>query len=254
MDSNGHNSFESTLGQGADLALPVGERVSDKASALPRQQLYQGKYIALTPLDADRDAGDLFRISHADPERRRLWTYMPMSGPFLSVGAMRQWLQQCQEHQDYLFFSVRDAISDRAIGMTSFTALVTAMRRLELAFIWYGPEYHKTRINTEAIYLMLCEAFDYCGNRRVEWKCDALNRASRRAAGRLGFGFEGIFRQHMIVNGRNRDTAWFAMLDKQWPKIKLNMQLWLYENHDNLSLTEMNKPLLKATFPLSHDN
>jgi len=247
MTSNGLDLTKRTQNSGGVFAPNLGENVSNsKAAPLPRKQLYQGKYICLEPVDPQRDAGDLYRISHADPERRRIWTYIPMAGPFLSVGAMRTWLQSCQDHEEYLFLTVRDKISGRAIGMTSFASIVPPMRRLELAFIWYGPEYHKTRVNTEAIYLMLGEAFDYCGNRRVEWKCDALNRPSRRAALRLGFNFEGLFAQHMIVNGRNRDTAWFAMLDRQWPRIKHNMHLWLYENPDCLSLTAMNKQLLET--------
>ncbi len=104
------------------------------------------------------------------------------------------------------------------------------MRRLELGHIWYGPDAQRTRVNTECVYLMLCETFERLNYRRAEWKCDSLNERSRAAACRLGFKFEGVFRQHMIVKGRNRDTAWYAMMDEEWPLIKRNMEVWLYDS------------------------
>ena len=125
--------------------------------------------------------------------------------------------------------------------MVSFLNIVSDMRRLELGHIWYSPDYQRSNVNTEAIYLMLCEAFDRLKYRRVEWKCDSLNERSRSAALRLGFKFEGIFRQHMIIKGRNRDTAWFSMLDSEWTAVKKNMEVWLYHNSDQrLSLTTLN--------------
>ena len=119
-----------------------------------------------------------------------------------------------------LFFSVRDRLSGRPIGMVSFLNIAPDARRLELGNIWYGPEAQNTRANTEAAYLMLCEAFDFMAYRRVEWKCDALNKRSRSAALRLGFTYEGLFRQHMIVKDRNRDTTWFSMLDTNGTGLK----------------------------------
>ena len=104
-----------------------------------------------------------------------------------------------------------------------------------------------TKVNTETIYLMLSEAIDVLQYRRVEWKCDALNARSRAAALRLGFSFEGIFRQHYIIKGRNRDTAWFAMLDSDWPAVKRNMSRWLYSDETRFSLAKLNQPLLQAT-------
>jgi RimJ/RimL family protein N-acetyltransferase len=124
--------------------------------------------------------------------------------------------------------------------------MLPQMRCLELGNIWYSPIVHHTKINTETIYLMLSEAFDVLEYRRVEWKCDALNARSRAAALRLGFNFEGVFRQHYIIKRRNRDTAWFAMLDSDWPAVKSNMNRWLYSNEDSISLAEINQPLLRA--------
>ena len=126
--------------------------------------------------------------------------------------------------------------------MVSFLNIVSDMRRLELGHLWYSPDSQRSNVNTEAIYLMLCEAFDRLKYRRVEWKCDSLNEKSRSAALRLGFKFEGTFRQHIIVKiRRNRDTAWYSMLDSEWTAIKKNMEMWLYQNPDRkLSLTAIN--------------
>jgi RimJ/RimL family protein N-acetyltransferase len=129
---------------------------------------------------------------------------------------MLEWLRSCAASDDPLSLAVRDDESGRYLGMVSYLAIRPAMRVLELGHIWYVPRAQGTGINTEAVHLMLTEAFDVLGYRRVEWKCDSLNDRSRRAALRLGFHFEGIFRQHMIVKGKNRDTAWFAMLDSDW--------------------------------------
>jgi RimJ/RimL family protein N-acetyltransferase len=113
------------------------------------------------------------------------------------------------------------------------------MRRLELGHIWYVPDAQRGRANTETAYLLLRQAFDVWGYRRAEWKCDALNERSRAAALRLGFTFEGVFRQHMIVKGRNRDTAWFAMLDADWPSRRAAMETWLDAEPGSVSLGEL---------------
>ncbi len=122
--------------------------------------------------------------------------------------------------------------------MTSFVNIVPDMQRLELGFIWYAPESQRSVVNTESIYLMLCEAFDRLKYRRVEWKCDSLNQPSRNAALRLGFCFEGIFRKHMIINGHNRDTAWFAMVDTDWTTDKPVVERWIYGSESYFSLRE----------------
>jgi RimJ/RimL family protein N-acetyltransferase len=223
--------------------LPVGPPVSSSGPAEPpaRAPLI-GRQVTLVPLVAG-DAPELFAASHGSDQHLRLWTYM-FNGPFASAAAMGEWLGQCEASRDPLFFTVTTTETPaRRVGMASFLSIVPAMRRLELGHIWYTPAVQRTAINSEAIYLMLAEAFDRRGYRRVEWKCDALNARSRAAALRLGFRFEGIFRQHMIIRGRNRDTAWFAMLDRDWPAVKANMERWLYQDQ-TLSLTELNRPLV----------
>src|SRR5690606_6263859 len=144
----------------------------------------------------DADVEDLYSPTHGGEERERIWTYMGY-GPFRDEGAMRDWLQGLRESSDPLFFTAIELRSERPVGIVSFLNIVPAARRLELGHIWYGPEAQRTPVNTDAVHLLLREAFERLGYRRVEWKCDALNARSRAAARRLGFTFEGIFRQHL---------------------------------------------------------
>jgi RimJ/RimL family protein N-acetyltransferase len=189
--------------------------LTSEPAKLPRRAVHRGRRISLVPLDPDSQVDDLFSGSHGDPETESLWTYMGY-GPFADRAAMLEWLRGCAASEDPLFLAVRENESARYLGMVSYLAIRPAMRVLELGHIWYVPGAQGRGVNTEAVQLMLTEAFDVLGYRRVEWKCDSLNERSRRAALRLGFQFEGIFRQHMIVKGKNRDTAWFAMLDSDW--------------------------------------
>lgn len=222
-------------------SLPVGPAVTLAETApVPARVTMTGKFISLSALDAERDAEDLYRISHGDDQREQIWTYMAY-GPFQDRQIMQQWLIRQQQSDDPLFFAVIDNSSHKALGMMAMMSIVPAMRRLELGNIWYGPEAQRSRTNTEAVYLMLSETFEKLHYRRAEWKCDALNARSRAAALRLGFQYEGLFRQHMIIKGRNRDTAWFAMMEHEWPAIKANMERWLYGEEEGLSLTQLNQ-------------
>lgn len=173
----------------------------------------------LQPLDADRDADDLFRVGHEGPGADMLWTYMAY-GPFDDRRAMHTWLQACAPSDDPLFLTVVERDTGRRVGMCSFMSIAPEMQRIEIGHIWYAPPLHGSGISVEVAWMLLSEAFDRLGYRRVEWKCNALNERSRRAALKLGFSFEGVFRQHMIVKGRNRDSAWFSMLDGEWPSAR----------------------------------
>jgi len=226
--------------------LPLGELLENyEPTQPPAAKLYQGRYVELRPVDPQNDVADLYKNSHGSEAKNRVWTYMPF-GPFADETVMQQWLNDCKASQDPLFLTVRSIEHSRHVGVVSFLNIIPPMRCLELGNIWYSPLVHHTKVNTETIYLMLSEGFDELNYRRVEWKCDALNARSRAAALRLGFSFEGIFRQHYIIKRRNRDTAWFAMLDAEWPGIKTNMQRWLYGEANNISLAELNRPLLRA--------
>ena len=226
--------------------LPLGELVGDSTQAKPpERKFYEGRYVNLAPVDPEKDSAELYRNSHGSQEKYKLWTYMAY-GPFSDETAMHVWLKDCEASTDPLFLTVRSKVLDQSVGVVSFLNIVPQMRTLELGNIWYSPIVHHTKVNSETVYLMLSEAFDVLKYRRVEWKCDALNARSREAALRLGFSFEGIFRQHYIIKARNRDTAWFAMLDRDWPSIKSNIKRWLYSDEKNVSLAELNKPLLRA--------
>jgi RimJ/RimL family protein N-acetyltransferase len=226
---------------------PLGEIVEDTTpSSIPVGKEYTGEYVSLHPVDPERDVDELFHNSHGSDEKVRIWTYMPY-GPFAGIDEMRGWLTGCKASSDMIFFTVLSKSLNQRVGMMSILNINQKMKTLELGNIWYAPVVHLTRVNTEVIYLMLQEAFEVLKYRRVEWKCDALNARSRTAAQRLGFSFEGIFRQHFIIKGRNRDTAWFAMTDRDWPDIKSNMKQWLYTGDGHTSLTVLNKWLLQPT-------
>jgi RimJ/RimL family protein N-acetyltransferase len=160
-----------------------------------------------------------------------IWTYLGY-GPFADLAGFRVWLAERARQSDPLFVTIVDRESGRASGMASYLRITPADGVIEIGHIWFVPAIQRTRQTTEAIFLLMREAFAL-GYRRLEWKCNALNAASRRAALRFGFTFEGIFRQHMIIKGRNRDTAWFAMMDHEWPAVRAGFEAWLApENFD----------------------
>jgi RimJ/RimL family protein N-acetyltransferase len=213
--------------------LPVGVRVAWQPVAAPRREPLVGRTVRLEPVDPARHAGDLHALSAGTP---RLWTYLGY-GPFADAVAFQQWLETCAPQQDPLFFAVVDAATGHASGMVSYLRIAPATGVIEIGDIWFAPALQKTRQATEAIFLLMRHAFDDLGYRRLEWKCDSLNAASRRAAARFGFTFEGVFRQHMIVKGRNRDTAWFAILDGEWSAIRAGFERWLDDaNFDEAGL------------------
>ncbi|MDB6069555.1 MAG: GCN5-related N-acetyltransferase [Verrucomicrobiales bacterium] len=215
---------------------------------MPAARVHRGRFIALLPQDPARDAEPLFEISHGDPETEKLWTYLPV-GPFGNAAELRDFLKSWGGAADVLAFTVRASGAGRpeaaagsrstetgaetetedgaALGSISLMSLRPAHGVGELGNIWFCPAAQRTRANTEANYLLLKHCFEDLGYRRMEWKCNALNLPSRKAALRLGFTFEGIFRQHMIVKGLNRDTAWFSMLDHEWPEVKRRLEAWL---------------------------
>jgi RimJ/RimL family protein N-acetyltransferase len=221
--------------------FPVGERLPELPAARPPSgRRLTGSSVLLERPDAARDAAVLYRETHVgadvDPGQ---WTYMAY-GPFPTEDAFRTWLTTVARSRDPLFMVVREVSTGAPVGMTAFQRVDAANRTLELGNIWYVPRVRRSPVNTEAIYLMLTETFER-GFRRVEWKCDALNARSIGAALRLGFSFEGIFRQHYIVRGRNRDTAWFAMLDRDWPEVRRNFETALADASGRTSLGALNE-------------
>jgi RimJ/RimL family protein N-acetyltransferase len=202
----------------------------------------QGRFVRLVPVSPDH-AGALFAAAHGDPVAEALWTYLPY-GPFADEDEMRAWLERIAESDDPRFFTVIDLASERPVGVVSYLNIVAPDRRIELGHIWYVPAAQRGRANTETAYLLMRRAFDELGYRRVEWKCDARNARSRAAAERLGFAFEGVFRQHMIVKGHNRDTAWFSITDAEWPARREAIETWLAaDDPGSVSLRELTAAL-----------
>jgi RimJ/RimL family protein N-acetyltransferase len=192
-----------------------------------------GARVRLEPIDAQRHAADLYRAAHAGPDPDPLlWRYLGY-GPFADVEAQWAWIAAHQDSLDPLFYAIVDRASAVALGQASYLRLDPPNGVIEIGHIWFGAPMQRTALATEAIYLLARHAFDDLGNRRLEWKCDAANARSRAAAARFGFTFEGVFRQHMIIKGANRDTAWFSIIDSEWPAIRAAFEAWLApENFD----------------------
>lgn len=193
----------------------------------PSGRILEGRLYDLRPLDPGADARALFPLSHGSPEREAVWSYLP-DGPFASIEDLARMLTGLKSDPTNIPYAVVDRATGAVAGMGQLMSIVPSQRRLEIGYLMYPPGSQRTKANTEAAYLMMREAFEL-GYRRVEWKCNDLNAPSKRAALRLGFQYEGLFRQHMILKGRNRDTAWFSVIDGDWPRVKRTLERWLYE-------------------------
>jgi RimJ/RimL family protein N-acetyltransferase len=200
----------------------VGPEVDTTPAPLPGPVTLQGRYGAVVRLDAARHAADLWQALRGHDA---LWIYMGY-GPFADEGAFGTWLAERQQLKDPYYYSVLDPCG-RAVGLSTLMEIRPAMRVIEVGHIMYSPALQRTPLATETQYLLARYAFEGLRTRRYEWKCNSLNAPSRRAALRYGFAFEGILRQHMIVKGRSRDTAYFSMLDSEWPARKLSFERWL---------------------------
>jgi RimJ/RimL family protein N-acetyltransferase len=186
----------------------------------------EGQYARLEPVDPRVHTPDLFRAGHTGPESDDVWTYMAY-GPFASESVFAAWLRDCAASADPVYVAIADLSHGRFTGMASLMDIQPKAGAIEIGHIWLGPELQRTRAATEAIYLLMAHAMDDLGYRRLQWKCNALNEASRSAAERLGFEFEGVLFQHQIPKGNNRDTAYYSILDYEWLLIRQNFQRWL---------------------------
>lgn len=230
------------------LGQPVGDLLPDwEPPPAPTRMSMQGRYCRLEPLMLDH-APALYEAFSED-RTGALWTYMS-NGPFGSLDDYRQWMWGAVQGGDPLHHAI--LVDGRPRGSASYLRIAPGAGSIEVGWITYAPALQRTRAATEAMYLMMRWAFD-AGYRRYEWKCDALNAPSRRAAQRLGFSFEGIFRQAVVVKGRNRDTAWYAIVDSDWPAIRAAMERWLDPaNFDEngmqrQALSALTRPALVAT-------
>ena len=203
-----------------------------------------GRLVTLTPLDADVHDDALYDATRGEANDW-LWLYL-FEGPFPDRAAFDAHLRRMAASEDPLFFAILDRASGTAVGYAAYMRIEPVHRVIEVGSILYTPQLQQTALATEAMYLMARHVFDDLGYRRYEWKCNALNQPSRRAALRLGFVFEGVFRQHMIIKGRNRDTAWFSMLDSEWLLRRANFERWLAPSNfdetgrQRLSLSHLN--------------
>ncbi len=189
----------------------------------PERSPLEGETVKLEPVDPARHAGDLFTASEGAPS---LWDHLAY-GPFEDQEVFTSWLEERTASNDPLFYAIIERASGCAQGMASYMRIGPEHGVIEIGHIWFAPVLQHTRQATEAIYVLARHAFDDLGYRRLEWKCDSLNEPSRRAAERFGFVFEGVFRQHMVVKGRNRDTAWFSIVDGEWPAVRAGFEAWL---------------------------
>lgn len=231
-----------------DLGQPVGDPVDGwTPPPPPPREPIAGAFCRLEPLDAERHAADLFNANGAD-RSGRIWTYLPY-GPFGTLETYRAWVQRVSATDDPLFFSIVGMEGGKAIGVASYLRIDKANGTIEVGHIAYSPFLQRTPAATEAMYLMMQRAFSL-GYRRYEWKCDALNAPSRQAAQRLGLSYEGVFRQAVVYKGRNRDTAWYAAIDREWPALDAAFRRWLdpanfdHQGRQRVRLPDLTSPIL----------
>jgi len=231
------------------LNQPIGFLVPNwKSARLPGREALEGNYCRVESLDPARHAADLFAANAVDLAGEN-WTYLPY-GPFATLDSYRAWMDHDCCGLDPLFYAILDRVTNRAVGVASFLRIDPANGSIEVGHINFSPLLQRTPAATEAMYLMMKHVFAL-GYRRYEWKCNALNAPSRIAAQRLGFSFEGVFRQAAVVKGRNRDTAWYAVIDHEWPELNDAFLRWVDpENFDaqgkqKTQLSTFTGPILK---------
>jgi len=209
----------------------VREPVDTRPAQRPQRIPLVGRYVDVVPVDASAH-GDSLYAAATGPGTETIWTYLSV-GPWTDRASLDAWLTQAERSEDPFVCALVEKTSAKALGVATYMRIEPAHGVIEVGGIWFTPALQRTRAATEAMYLMAKNAFEVLRYRRYEWKCNAFNEPSRRAALRLGFTYEGLFRQHMIARGRNRDTAWFSMLDGEWPARRAAFERWLApENFD----------------------
>ncbi|WP_280539012.1 GNAT family protein [Chromohalobacter sp. 11-W] len=237
---------------------PVGPALAHwQPRPAPDSEPLAGRFCRLEPLDANRHAEALWQAWRMpasefdnDPDARARWTYLG-GRPFDDEAGCQAWLSRMSAAWDPLCYAVIDPADGQAAGMATYLNIVPVDGRIEIGHLSFSPRMARRPMSSEALMLMMAHAFEM-GYRRLEWKCDALNAPSRRAAERLGFRFEGVFRQHRVVAGRNRDTAWFSVLDAEWPVVRACHRRWLApENFDTAGCQRQSLSSMTATISLS---
>jgi RimJ/RimL family protein N-acetyltransferase len=214
-------------------AMPdLGDEIDWVPALRPAPVELRGRTVLLRPLDAAADAEPLYAASHPPTGDPAVWTYL-FDGPYASPAALRTTLEIAEASADPLFFTIVPLAGERPAGYASLMRITPEHGSIEIGNVLFGTALQRTTAASEAIFLLARHAFDALGYRRLEWKCNALNAPSRAAAERFGFRFEGVFAQHLVVKGRNRDTAWYAITDSRWPAIRAAFEAWLApENFD----------------------
>lgn len=226
MDASSLPHEMNELGQRVGIAVDQWE-----SRPYPPHISLQGQYCQLIPIDATQHTLQLFEAYANDTDHKN-WTYLPC-GPFSHLEDFQLWINSTCLTNDPLFYTIFNQ-NKQAVGVASYLRITPDIGNIEVGHIHFSPLMQKTPMATEAMYLMMKHVFEDLGYRRYEWKCNALNESSRNAALRLGFSFEGIFRQAAVVKHRNRDTAWFSILDHEWPKMKQAFESWLQaDNFDD---------------------
>ena len=234
-----------------DSGLAIGFKIDNwRSASRPNQDTLTGRYCCCEPLEMEKHSEQLYSAYRQDKENQ-IWTYLPY-GPFQNINSYREWMTSTCFNGDPCFYAVIDRNTHLAVGVASYLRMDPQNGVIEVGHINYSPQLQGTVASTEAMYLMMKNAFSL-GYRRYEWKCNALNFKSRQAALRLGFQYEGIFRQAAVVKGRNRDTAWFAMIDLEWPALQRVFESWLGpQNFDRngvqkSALSMLTRKALRAT-------
>jgi len=211
---------------------PIGAEIKNwKGAFAPGRSSISGRLCLIEPLDVQRHLDDLYKAFSLDPDGK-LWTYMA-NGPFESKASFGTWLAKVSETEDPLFHAIIDQLTGKAVGLAAYMRINPAAGSIEIGSISFSPALQQTALATEAMFLFMQRAFEELNYRRYEWKCDSLNAASIKAALRLGFSYEGEFRQALVYKGRNRNTRWFSILDGEWPHLKQGFVDWLAsENFD----------------------
>jgi len=228
IDSKSSQAIQKTIEAGMPVGLPIDDW---KSSQVPPKTVMRGQYCHVEPYVVELHCSELYQSLSLNTDFRN-WTYLPY-GPFSDEDGFRQWSQSACAGDDPLFHIVKDLQTEKIVGLASYLRISPDVGSIEVGHIHFSPLMQRTRMSTESMYLMMSRVFEELGYRRYEWKCDALNAASRNAAERYGFQFEGIFRQATMYKGRNRDTAWYSVIDSEWPQLREGFKLWLsLENFD----------------------
>lgn len=232
------------------LDQPIGEPMPDwRPVPAPTRTALNRRYCRLEPLDLEKHSQQLFDANRPNTDGS-MWTYLPY-GPFADFAQYRAWLERTCRGDDPLFFAIVDTASGNAVGLAAYLRIDPKNGAIEVGHLAYSPTLQRSVAATEAMFLMMKNAFDL-GYRRYEWKCNGLNAPSRRAAQRLGFSYEGLFRQAAVVKGRNRDTAWYSIIDGEWPLLRAAFERWLApanfstDGRQREALSALTAPLLAA--------